>query len=79
MLKLYMHFVSLNTCYMHRPSPVFLLLYLLRSARFVWTERTLHPVQLLMRFRCAIAFMVAVIGWAGTCEALRDVEECAEE
>jgi len=75
-----MHFASPNTCYMHRPPPVFLLLYLLPSARFVWTERTLHPIQLLLRFHCAIvAVMVAVIGWAETCEALTDVEQCDEE
>ena len=79
MLKLCTHFASPNTCYMHRSSSVFLLLYLLPSARFVWPERTLHPVQSLLRFHCAMMFMAAVIGWAETCEALRDVEQCVEE
>ena len=79
MLKLCMHFASPNTCYMHRPSPVFLLLYLLPSARFVWTERTLHSIRLLLRFHCAMVFMAAVIDWTETCEASRDVEQCDEE
>ena len=41
---------------MPRPSPVFLLLYLLPFALFVWTERTLYPVQLLFLFHYATGF-----------------------
>jgi len=76
MLKLCMHFASPNTCYTHSPPPIFLLLYLLPSARFVWTERTLHSIQLLLRFHFAMVFMVAV--WE-TCEASKDVEKCDVE